>query len=452
MGQNLANGKKKLSLATSMAIALVCGIGAGLILMFIRESLVSSGSADTWATINRILFQDITMEGAENAIGIFYIGGQLFIRSLQLIIIPMVFTSITLAIGAISDTKALGRIAFKTIGFFLICSAIALVLAVIVGISIFNAGLFKTTIEGITDVAQGTTGANPLNVILNIIPPNIATAFSTNTAVLSIVFLAIALGLSMNFVGEEKSKTIKHFVSELNAMVVVFLNYVVTKFGPFAIFLLLTRTFATYGINHLKPALVYVLITFILLLVFLFICYPLIGFIFTKLNPMKFAKKILKVAIFGFSTSSSAATLPLNTETTVNEMGVDEKIASFVLPLGMTVNMNGTAIMQVIATLFVAGCGGYDVSPIQLIAIALLALIASAGTPAAPGAGAIVLFTILSGVGFTNEGALMAYTLILAINRPIEMLCTSLNVVGDSLTSIFVGKSEKLIDEGIYNS
>ena len=450
MAENL--GKKKLSLATSMGIALVCGIVAGLAFMFLRESLVSGGNQSTWGTINRILFQDITAKGAESAIGIFFIGGQLFIRSLQLIIIPMVFTSITLAIGAISDTRTLGRIASKTIGFFLICSAVALVLAVAVGITAFKSGLFTTTIEGISDVAQGTSGANPLNVVLNTIPANITTAFSMNTAVLSIVFLAIALGLAMNFMGADKTKTIKGFITELNALVVVFLNYVVTKFGPIAIFLLLTRTFATYGINHLKPAVAYVIITIVLLLVFLFIGYPLIGFIFTKLSPFKFAKKILKVAIFGFSTSSSAASLPLNTETTINEMGVDEKIASFVLPLGMTVNMNGTAIMQVVATLFVAGCGGYDVSVIQLISIALLALIASAGTPAAPGAGAIVLFTILSGVGFTNEGALMAYTLILAINRPIEMLCTSLNVVGDSLTSIFVGKSEKMINEDIYNS
>ena len=150
--------------------------------------------------------------------------------------------------------------------------------------------------------------------------------------------------------------------------------------------------------------------------------------------------------------NSSAAALPLNVKTTTEELGVDEKIASFVLPLGMTINMNGTAIMQVVATLFIAGCAGYDVTLSQLIVIALLALIASAGTPAAPGAGAIILFTILSGLGYINDGALLAYSLILAINRPIEMLVTALNVVGDSATAIYVAKSEGMLNEDIYNS
>jgi Na+/H+-dicarboxylate symporter len=164
-----------------------------------------------------------------------------------------------------------------------------------------------------------------------------------------------------------------------------------------------------------------------------------------------YIKKIFKVIVFGFSTSSSAATLPLNQDTTTNELGVDPQIASFVLPLGMTINMDGTAIMQVVATLFIAGCGGYDVSVFQLIIIMVLALIASMGTPAAPGAGAVILFTILSGVGFTGEQALIAYSLILAINRPIEMLVTSLNVTGDSLASIMVARSENRFDLDTYN-
>lgn len=169
-----------------------------------------------------------------------------------------------------------------------------------------------------------------------------------------------------------------------------------------------------------------------------------------KLNPVIFVKKIFKVIVFGFSTSSSAATLPLNLDTNTKELGVDHQIASFVLPLGMTINMNGTAIMQVVATLFIAGCGGYDVSLFQLILIMILALIASMGTPAAPGAGAVILFTILSGVGFTGEQALIAYSLILAINRPIEMLVTSLNCVGDSVASIAVAKSEGKFNAEIY--
>ena len=216
--------------------------------------------------------------------------------------------------------------------------------------------------------------------------------------------------------------------------------------------MLLTRTFASYGVEHLKPAVAYVILTVVLLLIFLIVGYPAFIAVFAHLNPFKFAKKITRVAVFGFSTSSSAATLPLNVKTTVEELGVDEKIASFVLPLGMTINMNGTAIMQVIATLFIAGCAGYSISFTQLVVIALLALIASAGTPAAPGSGAIILFTILSGLGYVNDAAMLAYSLILAINRPIEMLVTALNVVGDSATSIYVAKSEGVLNEDVYNA
>lgn len=448
----MANQKtNKNSLAKRMAVALVCGLAAGIAMLMLREKLTASGNDTAWVMINNLLFADITAAGNESAIGLFYIIGQLFIRSLQLVIVPMVFTSITLAIGQISDTRTLGRISFKTIAGFLICSFFALAFACIAGIIAFNAGMFKLADTGLQGAA-GNTGSNPLNVVLNIVPSNIAAVFSTNTSVLAIVFLAVALGLCMNHLGEEKTLTLKKLIQEVNDIVVVFLNYVVVKFGPVAIFMLLTRTFASYGINHLVPALAYVVLTVILLLVFLFVGYPMFVAISAKVNPVKFAQKITKVAIFGFSTSSSAAALPLNVKTTTEELGVDEKIASFVLPLGMTINMNGTAIMQVVAALFIAGCAGYDVTFFQLVIIAVLALIASAGTPAAPGAGAIILFTILSGMGYVNEGALMAYSLILAINRPIEMLVTALNVVGDSAAAVYVAKSEGMLDETKYHA
>lgn len=439
-----------LSLAKKMGISLVCGLVVGLALLFVRESLMGAGKEATWKIVNDLFFQDITAQGAEKALGLFDLVGQVFIRSLQLIIVPMVFTSITMAIGQISDTRTLGRISAKTLMWFLICSFFALVLACCTGSVLFNAGLFSAQVEGLTGNA-GSTGANPLNVILNMVPANVVTAFGSNTAVLAIVFLAVSLGLAMNTLGEEKTASLRKLVQELNDVVVVFLNYVVNKFGPIAIFMLLTRTFATYGIDYLKPAVAYVVAAVVLLLLYLIVGYPLIVAVGARKNPITFLRKISNVAVFGFSTSSSAAALPLNYKACTEDLGVDETIASFVLPLGMTINMNGTAIMQVIATVFIAGCAGYSLSIPQLIVIALLALIASAGTPAAPGAGAIVLFTILSGVGFVNEGALLAYSLILAINRPIEMLVTALNVVGDAVTSICVAKSEGLLDEAAYD-
>ena len=169
-----------------------------------------------------------------------------------------------------------------------------------------------------------------------------------------------------------------------------------------------------------------------------------------RVNPKPFMKKMVKVALFGFSTSSSAATLPINKRTVTEELGVNDQIASFVLPLGMTINMDGTAIMQVIAAMFIAASSGYKVTFMSMAVIAVLALIASVGTPAAPGAGAVILFTILTGMGYTNDAALLAYSLILSINRPIEMLVTSLNVVGDASTSVIVAKKENMIDSEVY--
>ena len=436
-------------LALRMMVAMVAGILSGLLFMVFRE--YAGSDSILWRNINNLLFQDITVPGGERSLGLFYLGGQLFIRALQLIIVPMVFSSVVLAISEISEASTLGRVSAKTIAWFMMTSGIALVLASIFGMVFFKAGVFSATIEDIS-ISSGTTGSNPLNVILNIIPSNIISTFSVNNAVLGIVFIAVVVGLGMNNLDLGKDSAIYRLCDEVSRIVVVFLNYVVTKFGPCAIFMLLCRTFATYGIDYLKPALAYFVICTILLLAYLFIGYPCILAFMCKMNPVVFIRKIFGVIVFGFSTSSSAATLPMNLDVSTKDLGVDSEIASFVLPLGMTINMDGTAIMQVIATLFIAGCGGYDVTVFQLVIIMVLALIASMGTPAAPGAGAVILFTILSGVGFTGDQALVAYSLILAINRPIEMIVTALNCVGDSVAAIAVAKSEGKLNEKTYNN
>ena len=440
--------QNKNRLAIHMAIALVCGLVTGSLFLMLRENLLAGGNADLWATINKILFQDISVEGATDAVGIFYILGQLFLNSMQLVIVPMVFTSIALAMCRISDTKTLGRLSYKTITGFLTTSFFALILAGVVGLFANKLGVFNVSIDNIT-TQTGTTGSNPLLILVKAIPNNITSVFATNGSILSIVFLAVITGLSINHLGDQIS-VLKKLLEDVNKIITVFLTFLITKFGPFAIFVLLTRTFAIYGVEHLKPALAYVITVIVTLLVFLTVGYALFILITTRLNPMPFVKKIGKVAMFGFSTSSSAATLPLNTKTTPEELGVNEEVASFILPLGMTINMNGTAIMQVIAAIFIASSAGYDVTFGSISLIAILALIASIGTPAAPGAGAVILFTVLSGMGYQNDAALLAYSLILAINRPVEMLVTALNVVGDSATAVVVAKSENCLNEEAY--
>ena len=445
-GKKISKGN---NLAIKMAIALALGLIVGLGCIVLRENLIKSGNVNVWATINNILFQDISVEGATKAIGIFYIIGQLFVNSLQLVIVPMVFTSIALAMCKISDTKKLGRISYKTILGFLSTSVFALALAGVIGFVIKNMGLFTANVSNITAQAGVASSTNPLLIIVNAIPNNITAAFSTNSGILSVVFVAVVLGLCINAL-EDKIKVLKILLEEVNSIITIFLSFVITKFGPVAIFVLITRTFAIYGVENLKPALVYVVTTVVALLVFLIFGYAIFIAIGARINPVMFVKKIGKVALFGFSTSSSAATLPLNRKTTTEELGVSDDIASFVLPLGMTINMNGTAIMQVIAAIFIATSAGYEVTIGNVVVISILALIASIGTPAAPGAGAIILFTVLTGMGYNNDAAILAYSLILAINRPIEMLVTSLNVVGDAATCVVVAKSEGMLDEEVY--
>lgn len=427
---------------------MVLGIACGVIFLLLRQHLTAANQLETWNMINNLLFQDITAAEGTQAIGLFYIIGQLFVNALQLVIVPMVFTSIVIAMCRISDTKKLGRISAKTLGIFLLTTCVGLLFAGVVGMSVYHMGAFNVQIEGLAS-STGSTGSNPLNILLQVIPNNILTVFSTNSRVLSIVFIAVCVGLAINHLGKES--VLKTLCEEVNDIITVFLSFVVSKFGPIAIFCLLSRTFAIYGVNHLVPALAYMISVTLALLVYLLIGYPLYVKFMGKMDPMPFIKKISKVAVFGFSTSSSAATLPMNLKTTTEELGVHEDIASFVLPLGMTVNMDGTAIMQVIAAIFIAGCAGYEITFANILVIGILALVASIGTPAAPGAGAVILFTILSGMGYTSDAALMAYSLILAINRPIEMLVTSLNVVGDSSTALIVAKSENALDEETYN-
>ena len=450
---NFTKGKNKsTALALRMGMSLVLALIVGTAFILLRESLIANDKSAIWNGINSILFQDITTDEGRNSLGIFYILGQLFINCLQLIIIPMVFSSIALAMCHISDTKKLGRISSKTLLGFLLTSVFALATACIFGFAAYKIGLFNVHLSSNSSASVTTsTGSNPLLVILNAVPNNVANVMSNNSMVLSIVFLAVVVGLCINALGE-KILVLKNLLIDINNIISVFLGFIITKFSPFAVFVLITRTFAVYGLDRLKPALAYMLTVAVASITFLIIAYPVFVYFTTKLNPIIFMKKIAKVALLGFSAAASSAALSLNEKTTVEELGVNKDIASFVLPLGMTINMNGTAIMQVIAAIFIAASSGYTLTLQNIILIAVLALIASIGTPSAPGSSSIILFTVLTGMGFNNEATLVAYSLIIAINRPIDMLITCLNVIGDSATAVVVANSEDCLDKEIYNS
>ncbi len=444
--------KKEMPIAKKMIISLVGGIVVGLIFMLIRQNLISSGAEGTWKSINALLFQDITAADGVGAIGIFYIVGQIFMKGLQAAIVPLVLVSLSLALCSISDSTKLGKIAGKTLlgffGFYVVGAIIACAVAFVIK----SMGLFNVTLvaDGLGE-ASTIDAFNPLAVIVNAVPNNITAAFETNNSILAVVFTAVVIGICMNALGE-KADALKKVFESANEVIQMYLNFLINKIGPVAIFCLVARTFAIYGAEYLAPAAAYIVSAMVTLLITCCVLYPFGVSIFTGLNPMKFLKKMAKVGVFGFSVNSSAATLPLNTKTCLEELGCSQEITSFVLPTGMTINMNGTTMMHMFAVTFIATAAGIQVTPVNMIVMALLSICAAAGTPAIPIAGTTMIFTVLSGMGWTTDACLLGYALVVAINRPVEMSLLPLNVIGDAAVNVIVNASEGQLDKDVYNS
>lgn len=441
-----------MSISKKMLIALVGGLVVGIIFMMIHQNLVKAGNEEAWLTINKLLFQDITVPEGVGAIGLFYIIGQVFMKGLQAAVVPLVLVSLSLALCSISNSTKLGRIAGKSLagffGFYVCGAAIACTVAYLIK----SLGLFNVEIAGDGLGEAATIEAfNPLAVIVNAVPNNITAAFSTNNSILAVVFTAVVIGICMNALGE-KAEPLKKVFESANEIIQMYLNFLIEKVGPIAIFCLVTRTFAIYGVEYLAPAATYVASAMITLLITCVVLYPLGIMLITKLNPVQFIKKMAKVGLFGFSVNSSAATLPLNTRTNLQELGCGEEITSFVLPTGMTINMNGTTMMHMFAVTFIATAAGINVTPGNMVVMALLSICAAAGTPAIPIAGTTMIFTVLSGMGWTTDACLLGYALVVAINRPVEMALLPLNVIGDAAVNVIVNASEGELDKEVYNS
>lgn len=440
--------KKDNKLIRQMLFALAASFIVGFIMMMLNEKLNAGGKEGTWNLIYSLLFADVT---TESGLGILFVIQMLFLNGLKLIIVPLVFTSLLLAMDSITDLKKLGRIAYKTVGGFFGVYVLGCILASVVATFCVSKDIFvvsESIVKDTSDLTQ-VSSPNPMSILVAMVPDNLITTFSNNNAILAVVFIAVVCGLCLNLMGED-GKPFKDVVKSVSRVIQICVDFLINKVGPVAIFAMITRAMALYGLEDVKSVLVYVCVTIIALLIYLTIGYALVISGTTRLNPFVFLKKIAKVGLFAFSTISSAATLPLNTKTVTTELGVKEDVANFVLPLGMTINMNGTAIMHVIGTTFIATVAGYDVSLTDLMMMSLLAIMASAGTPAIPAAGSVLLLTVVTGMGFTNEIAMMTYALILAINKPVEMVLTSLNVVGDASVAVMVANSEGDLDKDIY--
>lgn len=443
--------KQKSSIVKKMLIAVAAGFGVGIICLLIKAQLVGTDAEGVWKVVDAIFFQDITATTKIEGIGIFYIIGQLFMRGLQMMIVPLVLCSLSLALCSLADPKKLGRIAGKTFVCYLCFYIVAAALAGAGAYFVKSMGWFNVNLPA--QQAQDLVtmdGYNPLVTVVNAVPSNIINALSSNNAILSVVVVAIVLGLCMTAMGE-KAAPLKRVIEVLNDVVQMALNFLINKVAPVAIFCMIARAFAVYGVEYISPTLVWIATTIVVSLLLVVTIYPIGIFLTTRLNPFTFLKKSAKIGMFAAATNSSAATLPLNTKTCTEELGCSKDITSFVLPTGMTVNMNGTTAMHMIAITFIATAAGVEITPVTLMLTAFLSICTAIGTPAIPVAGTTIVYVVMMGLGLNSELCMIGYSLILAMNYLPGMAVITLNVIGDAATNVIVCSKEGKLDKEVYN-
>ena len=374
---------------------------------------------------------------------LFNLGGDIFINLLKLMIVPLVFFSLVTGISSLGSLKSLGNITLKTIGLYLTTTAIAVSLSLLVG-SIFRPGSgYSSDISVSPDSLP--EGQGTYETILGIFPSNIIQAMADNQ-MLAIVFFSIIFGLALNKTNHLTDNISKAF-EKLN---IVFMQLVIMiiSFAPVGVFCLIGKFVISDGLNVFQEAFMYVILLISVLILHTFLTYSLMLKFFTNLSVVTFFKKMKDVAIFAFSTSSSAATIPVTLNTVENNLGVNKNVASFVVPVGATINMDGTAIMQGMATIFIAQMSGIELTLIEYVQVVILAVATSIGTAAVPSAGTITLIIILQQFGLPLE----AIGIILAVDRILDMIRTSVNVCGDAAVSCIVASSEEELDKQIFNS
>jgi Na+/H+-dicarboxylate symporter len=368
--------------------------------------------------------------------------GALFLNAIKMLIVPLVFVSLVAGITAMSDSAKLGRISVKTIAIYLITTAFAVSIGLAFG-TLFSPG------EGMNMVASGSEEAKQapslVQILVGLVPTNPVTAFAEGN-ILQIIVFAIALGVSMNLVGEKAAPVVRLFDSL--AEVFYKLTDLVMRFAPIGVFALIAGVVASHGIEVLLPLAGVIGVIYLASIAHMLLIYGgLIGGL-ARLSPLRFFRGIAPALAVAFSTSSSSGTLPVSIECARKNLGVSQGVAGFVLPVGATINMDGTAIYQGVLALFIAQAFGIDLNAGQYLMIILTATLASIGTAGVPGAGLIMLGLVLTSVGLPLEGV----ALIAGIDRILDMARTTVNVAGDLMTTTLVGSSEKELDREIYNS
>ncbi|CUA83623.1 dicarboxylate/amino acid:cation symporter [Pseudidiomarina woesei] len=412
---------KKLSLTSRIVIGMVAGIIVGMLL--------------------KALFPESTIVEGYLTKGLFFVVGQIFISSLQMLVVPLVFVSLVVGTCSLSDPSKLGRLGGKAVSLYLVTTAIAITFAIGMGVLVQPG----TGIELATDATYEPTQAPSLaQVIIDLFPTNPFNAFA-NGNMLQIIVFALLFGIAMALVGKpgERIKTIFDDFNEVIMKLVIILMNI----APYGVFALMAKLFAETSFETIFSLGKYFLLVLFVLIVHALVTYPILLKGLSGMNPRIFLRKMREVQIFGFSTASSNATMPVTLETVTKRLGVSNSVGSFTVPLGATINMDGTAIMQGVATVFIAQVYLVDLTIADYLMVVLTATLASVGTAGVPGVGMIMLAMVLGQVGLPVEGI----GLIIGVDRLLDMTRTAVNVTGDAMVSVIVAKSEGGLDEDVFN-
>ena len=373
--------------------------------------------------------------------GVFYVAGSIFISLLRLMVVPLVLVSLVCGVTSLGDLRALGRIGGKTLGLYLCTTAVAITIALTIATVFSPGGGFELAGEEYNyeaSVAPPLTG-----VIIGMVPDNPIRAMA-DSQMLQIILFALLFGFAITAIGD-RGKRIADIFSDLNEVILTMVMFVI-KVAPLGVFALISRTFATQGIDIFRPLLGYCIVVVIGLLLHLVFTYGLL-LRATGLGFIRFLSQMRAPMSFAFSTPSSSATIPVTLNTVEARFGVKKSIASFTVPLGATINMDGTAIMQGAATVFIANVYGIDLLFSDYLTVILTATLASIGTAAVPSAGLIMLAMVLSQVGLPVEGI----ALIIGIDRILDMLRTAVNVAGDAAVTCFIARTEGALDKDVFS-
>lgn len=416
--------KKKLGLTTKIFIALIAGAIFGVVLCY----LVPSGH----------IKDDIIVEG------VLYVVGQGFIRLMKMLVVPLVFCSLVCGSMAIGDTKKLGTVGVRTLLFYLVTTALAITVALSIG-NLINpgTGLDMSAIQSNAAEVETMEATSLSETLLGIIPDNPLNSLSSGN-MLQIIVFALIVGVILAKLGE-RTETVGNFFSQFNDIMME-MTMMVMSLAPIGVFCLISRTFANIGFSAFVPLAKYMVGVLIALAIQCFVVYLGLLKVFTGLNPLKFIKNFFPVMAFAFSTATSNATIPLSIDTLAKKMGVSKKISSFTIPLGATINMDGTAIMQGVAVVFAAQAFGIDLTMVDYLTVIGTATLASIGTAGVPSVGLVTLTMVFNSVGLPVE----AIGLIMGIDRILDMSRTAVNITGDAVCTTIVAHQNKALDKEVF--